>query len=278
MSEEEFTIYRSTNKTKMPDDGLIEYEGARFRISGDDFGIVHLSEIGRWMAISPAIQFEFFRSESAAMKMVNEWKERMKKALIAEFERNEMEKCPPVPQEFSDFIEKLKDSIPSRHPGRLPTVSILDPEGGIWVSSWARSISAIQPIFVRGVHFDSTPPNLQFQVPEGTINEYVPSADAATHALMFAGLEDLGAVMSVPVRCKEKDSPTMVSDGDVPLNDLAFGDHILGCVIDEGLWKDREQPFIVALGSCNTLVLARQVEQLEALLDSESDFFVKYDH
>jgi len=274
---EEFSIYRSTNKTKMPDDGLIEYEGARFRISGDDFGIVHLSEIGRWMAISPAIQFEIFRSESKAMKMANEWKERMSQALIANFKKNEEKECPKIPQEFKDFLQKIKDTIPSRHPGRLPTISILDTEGGIWVSSWARSISAIQPIFVHGVHFDDDPPNLQFQIPEGTIDEYEPSMDAATHALMYAGLEDVGAVMSIPVRCKEKDSPTMASDGNIPLNDLSFGDFVLGNIIDEGLWKDRDnQPFVASLGSCNSLILARQVEQLELLLDS--DFFVQFDH
>jgi len=274
---EEFKIYRSTNKTKMPDDGLIEYETARLKVSGNDFGIIHLSEIQRWMAISPAVQVEFFRSEKEAYKMVDEWKERMKNILVAKFERNEIQKCPEVPKEFTDFLNKLKTSIPSRHPGRLPTISILDPEGGIWVSSWARSISAIQPIFIRGVHFDSDPPVLQFQVPEGTVDEYVPSQDAATHALMYAGLEDLGAVMSVPVRCFEKGSPDMASDGDIPINDLSFGDHILGSIIDEGMWKDRDNsPFVIALGSTNTIALARQVVQLEDLF--ESDFFVRFDH
>ena len=274
---EEFKIYKSTNKTKMPDDGLVEYETARFKISGDDFGIIHLSEINRWMAISPAVQVEFFRTEKEVYEMINAWKERMNQALIAKFERNEDQKCPEVPSEFSNFLTKLKSIIPSRHPGRLPTISILDPEGGIWMSSWARSISAIQPIFVKGVHFDADPPTLQFQIPENTIDEYVPSLDAATHALMYAGLEDLGAVMTIPVRCREKNGPTVATDGDIPLNDISFGDHILGLILDEGMWKDRDnQPFVAALGSCNSLVLARQVVQLEDLLDS--DFFVRFDH
>ena len=106
---EKIKIHRATNKTKMPDDGLIEYEAARFKITGDDFGIVHLSEIQRWMAMSPAVQVEFFRTEKEAYKMVDAWEERMKKALIATFERNEVQKCPEVPKEFMDFLNKLKD-------------------------------------------------------------------------------------------------------------------------------------------------------------------------
>jgi hypothetical protein len=275
MTEENFEIYRSTNKTKMPDDGLIEYEGARFRISGADFGIIHLSEINRWMGINPAIQFDFFRSEKEALKMAEDWKERMSNALIAEYKKDNDE-CPPIPKEFTSLLDKVKHLIPSRHPGRLPTISISEPTGGIWSSSFARSIPAMQPLFIPGGDFGSQPPEVHYIAPEETFDEHIPSLDTASHLMMYAGIESLGGVMTLPVRCKEKNSPTVAIEGNVPINDLGFADWVLGRILDEGLWKEQnQQPFVLALGSCNTLVLAKQVEQLELLLDS--DFFLKFE-
>jgi len=275
--ESDFSVYRSTNKTKMPDDGLIESECARFKTSKMDFGIIHLSEIQRWMGISPAIQFEIFRKESEAVRMMEDWKKRLEEALFPIVQRRLGDDCPDVPEEFYSFYNVLKELIPDRHPGRLPTISIADPEDGIWVSSWGRTISAIQPIFIPTVRFDLSPPILYYMIPKGIDEFNEPSIDVASHAFMYAGFEDLGGVVTIPTRAKDKETVNLiVPDGDVPINDLSFSDFIYSKIIEDNLWKNRQDnPCIVSLGSSNSLALATTVEQLESLL--ESDFFVRFD-
>lgn len=264
----ELDLYKSTSKTKMPDDGFIEAECSRFKSSRKDFGITQLTEINRWFGITPALQFEVFKKEENLKQMQEDWQKRMNDALLAKFEKKEGV-CPPVPEEFTDLLIKIKEFIPDRHPGRLPTVSISDPEGGIWVSSWAKSVSSMQPIFIPTVRFDETPPVVYYQIPEN-VNDYnEPSIDSATHAYFFAGIEVLGAALSMPIKTKDKDAPSMITDGNVPLNDISVADFIFGQIIDERLWENRDNvPFIAAFGGVNSLVLATEIEQIEQLLDS----------
>ena len=282
-NENDFSIYRATNKTKMPDDSLIEAECTRFKVSRKNFGIIHLSEINRWMGISSAIQFEIFRTEKEVVNMMEKWKKRMSQAVFPDIQKreegiSEEDKCPDISQEFTDFIDAIKLAISDRHPGRLPTISILDPEGGMWVTGWARALSAVQPIFIPTVRFDLDPMRLFYQIPKGVEDFNEPSEDAIFHAHMFASFENLGGVITIPIRPRESEKTHwIIPEGDIPINDISFGDFIVNGISEEELWNDSDEEFcVIAVGSCNSIVLATRVEQLEEIL--ESDFFVQFDH
>ena len=147
-----FEVYRATNNIKRrPDDGLIESECSRFKVSEKDFGIVHLSEIGRWMSINPTLQFDFHQNEKDAIKEMQLWEEKCKDKISAKFVQ--LLKSDPKPQtiitgesyvaadgavttvagesitgagtqndkmqipsEISESIKLLKDLVPDRHP------------------------------------------------------------------------------------------------------------------------------------------------------------------
>jgi len=300
-----FEVYRATNNIKRrPDDGLIESECSRFKVSEKDFGIVHLSEIGRWMSINPTLQFDFHQNEKDAIKEMQLWEEKCKDKISAKFVQ--LLKSDPKPQtiitgesyvaadgavttvagesitgagtqndkmqipsEISESIKLLKDLVPDRHPGRTPTLSLLDPDGGIWTTTRTRTVSGIQPIFCSTARFDLDVPELHFELHDELYEGTKPSLDAATHAYFYAGLEFIGAILTIPFRIKERDRINLLTDGDLMLDDLSVADFILGRILEEGAWKNRSQPFVAALGKVNSVMLFTDFEQLQDHLTSQ---------
>jgi hypothetical protein len=56
---------------------------------------------------------------------------------------------------------------------------------------------------------------------------------------------------------------------------LQVADFILGQITEENIWKDKNEPFVVAFGTSNTTIFARRPEQLRDLL--QNDFFVRFE-
>lgn len=271
---EDFEVYTSTSKCKRPNDDLVESECARFKASGADFGIISLPEIKRWMTISPVVQFAFFKEEKLAKAEMEKWKERKKESLIAVFKPN-TQLAPSSPENIISLIELVQEKVPDKFPGRLPTVSVLDPQGGFWTTTQARTISSIKPIFCPTVRFDLNPPELYFGLGENTPLGSLPSIDAASHAYYFAGLDVVGAIVNIPARPNKREDITIITDSDLPLNDLNVTDFIVGQILDENVWTDKDEPFVVSFGTANTTILVRRPEQLRDLL--QNDFFVRYE-
>ena len=276
MTEEndDFEIYTSTSKSKRPNDDLVESECARFKASGADFGIISLPEIKKWMTISPVIQFAFFKEEKLAEAEMKKWQERKKESLVAIFKQN-TQLAPSAPENIISLIEMIQEKVPDKFPGRLPAVSVLDPQGGFWSTTQARTISSLKPIFCPTVRFDLDPPELYFNLGEETQVESTPSADSASHAYYFAGLDVVGAILNMPTRPNKKEDIDLITDADLPLNDLNVADFVLGQILDENVWKDKNEPFVVSFGTANTTILVRRHEQLRDLL--QNDFFVRYE-
>ena len=306
-----FEVYRATNNIKRrPDDGLIESECARFKVSEKDFGIIHLSEIARWMTINPSLQFNFHQSERAAIKEMQLWEEKHKEKLCAKFVELLRPESKPqttitaesyaaadgsvktvtgenitgaakqelqteIPAEINESIKLLKELVADRNPGRTPTISLLDPEGGIWTTTRTRTVSGIQPIFCPTVRFDLDTPEIHYQLNDDLYDGTKPSIDAATHAYFYAGLEFIGAALTVPIRVKDRDSINLLTDGELMLDDLSVADFIIGRILDEGAWKDHSKPFIAALGKVNSVMLFTDFEQLQDYLGGQ--FFVGSD-
>lgn len=273
--EENFDVYRSSNNIKRkPDDSLIESECARFKVSGADFAIIHLSEIQRWLTITPVLQFNFHSSEKDAIAAKSQWQQKLKDGIFAKYVEN-TQKDEKLPTELDNCINALKERIPDRFPGRLPTITTLDPRGGIITTTQSRTVSSIQPISCPTMRFDLNPPELYYQSSEKHFEGLKPSRDAATHCCMFAELEGLDGVMNVPLRVKDKNSINVLTDAEVILNDLNTAEFILSRVIDDNMWKDRTSPFVVSFGRVNTFIITMKLEQLQDLL--AGDFFVRYD-
>lgn len=271
----EFKIYTSTSKCKRPNDDLVESECARFKASGSDFGIVTLTEIGRYMTISPVVQFAFYKDEKKAQEEADKWEEKINDAIFAKYQQNTQDSELP-PENIISLIETVQERVPDRFPGRLPTVSVLDPKGGFWTSTQAQSVSSMSPIFCPTVRFDLNPPELYYCLNKESQKNAMPSQDATTHAYYFAGLDFVGALMNIPFRPHKEESASMITDGDLPLNDLQVADFVLGQILDEGVWKDKDEPFVVSFGTSNTTVFAKQPEILRDLI--QNDFFVRFEH
>jgi hypothetical protein len=306
-----FEVYRATNNIKRrPDDGLIESECARFKVSEKDFGIVHLSEIARWMTINPSLQFNFHQSEKTAVAEMELWKEKHEDKTCAKFvELLQPESKPKtmltaesyaaadgsiktvtgesvtgsaaqhektdIPEEIVESIKLLKEIVADRHPGRTPTISLLDPAGGIWTTTRTRTVSGIQPILCPTARFDLDIPEIHYQLNDALYEGTKPSVDAATHAYFYAGLEFIGAALTIPFRVKERESINLLTDGELMIDDLSVADFILGRILDEGAWKDHSKPFIAALGKANSVMLFTDFEQLQDCLKGQ--FFVGCD-
>jgi hypothetical protein len=277
MSEEEkegLKLYTSTSKCKRPNDDLVESECARFKASDADFGIISLIDIKRFMTISPVLQFAFFKEEKEAKAEMKKWEDRVNDALVANFVQNTQVSTAP-PENIISLIEMVQERVPDKFPGRLPTVSVLDPQGGFWTSTQARTVSSMSPIFCPTVRFDMDPPELYYALGVESPKGAVPSKDAATHAYYFAGMEYISAVINIPMRPHKREEISMITDGDLPLNDLQVADFILGQITEENIWKDKNEPFVVAFGTSNTTIFARRPEQLRDLL--QNDFFVRFE-
>jgi len=308
----DFEVHRATNNIKRrPDDGFIESECARFKVSEKDFGIIHLSEIGRWMTINPTLQFNFHQTEGSAVKEMEQWKEKNEERIFPKFVELLTPKSKPntiitaesyaaadgsiktvtgesitgagstnvaaeIPEEIIESIKLLKELVPDRHPGRTPTVSLLDPNGGIWTTTKTRTVSGIQPILCPTARFDLDVPEIHYELHEPLYEGTQPSSDCGTHAYFYAGLEFLGAVLTIPFRVKERDCINLLTDGELMLNDLSVADFIMGRIIDEGAWKDHSQPFVAALGKVNSVILFTDFEQLQDCL-SNPQFFAGSD-
>lgn len=271
----DLNLYTATSKCNRPNDDLIEAECARFKMSGADFGIITLTEINRWLTISPVVQFAIRKSKKEVDEDVERWKESIKDGVFATHTKDSHLSEKP-PKEILDLITGIKEKVPDNFPGRLPTVSLLDEKGGFWTSTESRSPSSMISIFCPTVRFDLQPPELYYQLGDHTTINSIPSKDAATHAYYFAGLDFLKTIITVPIRVRKKEDISMITDGNIPLNDLQVPDFILAQIEDGSMWTDREQPFVVAFGSANTTILSREPAQLLDLL--QNDFFVNYEH
>jgi hypothetical protein len=305
-----FEVHRSTNNIKRrPDDSLIEGECARFKVSEKDFGIVELPGIERWMTINPAVQYNFHQSEESALKEMAQWQEKIKDAIIADFiemprEENNPSTTPiaesyvagdgsvktdadnvitgaaeqntilKAPEEIEAAIKMLKDLVPDRFPGRTPTVSLLNPAGGIWTTTKSRTVSSIQPILCPTARFDLDTPQLHYQLSDKHYDGTQPSLDAASHTYFYAGLEFIGAVLTISFRVRKREDINLLTDGELLLNDLNVADFILGRILDDGAWKNHSEPFVAALGRVNSVLLFRDFEQLQDCLNDQ--FFVGF--
>jgi len=272
--EKKIDIYTSTSKCKRPNDDLVESECARFKASESDFGIISLTEIKRFMTISPVIQFAFFKDEKEAKLEAQKWQGKLESALFAKFTQN-TQVAPSAPENIISLIEMVQERVPDKYPGRLPTVSVLDPQGGFWTSTRSRTVSSMAPIFCPTVRFDLTPPELYYAVGTELQVGAAPSLDAASHAYYFAGLEFVSVIINLPLRPHKRENISLITDGDLPLNDLNVADFVLGQVLDENAWKDRNEPFVISFGTANTTIFVRRPEQLHDLL--KNDFFVRYE-
>jgi len=274
IQEGKMNIYTSISKSKRPNDDLVESECARFKASGADFGIISLVEIKRYMTISPVIQFAFFKSKKEAEEESLKWQSRIDDGIFAKFEQN-TQVSPSEPENIISLIEMIKERVPDKYPGRLPTVSVIDPQGGFWTSTQARTVSSMAPIFCPTVRFDLEPPELYYALGTNSKQRALPSIDSAAHAYYFAGMDFLGAVVSLPLRVHSRDNVSMITDGDLPMDDLQVADFILGQIIDENAWKDKNEPFVISFGTANTTIFARRPELLRDLL--QNDLFVRYE-
>jgi len=274
-SQDQFEVYRSTNNLKRkPDDSLIESECARFKVSGADYAIIHLIDINRWLTISPVLQFNFHQTEKDAVIEMNAWKEKIKDSIIVKYTANsQISKKPPT--ELDSCIQALKERIADRYPGRLPTITTLDPKGGIITTTNSRTISSIQPISCPTIRFDINPPELFYERAEQHYEGITPSLDAATHCCMLAEIEDVAGVLSLPLRVKDKEKISILTDAEVLLSSLTTAEFLLERVIDENRWKDRSSPFVASFGRANSFVLVKKLEQIPELLSG--DFFVRYE-
>lgn len=272
--EDDFQIYKSISKCKRPNDDLVESECARFKASGADFGIISLVEIKRFMTISPVLQLAFFKDEKEAKQEMQKWKDRISDALFAKFVQN-TQVAPSPPENIVSLIDLVQEKVPDKYPGRLPTISVLDPNGGFWTSTQARTVSSMAPIFCPTVRFDLQPPELYYAHGTESQTDSVPSLDAASHAYFFAGMDYVSVALSIPIRPHKREDVSMITDGDLPLNDLQVSDFILGQIIEEDVWKDKNEPFVIAFGTANTTVLAKRPEQVRDLL--QNDFFVRFE-
>jgi hypothetical protein len=271
---EELNIYKSISKCKRPNDDLVESECSRFKASGADFGIIELIDIKRYMTITPIIQIAFPKTEKEVKSIQQKWEERSENIVTAKSIKNP-ELAPSCPENILTLIDTIKSKVPDKYPGRLPTVSVLDPEGGFWTSTQARTVSSMQPIFCPTARFDLVPPELYYNLSKESVIDAVPSQDAASHAYYFAGMEFVTAILNIPLRAQQKDQVSLITDGDLILNDLQVSDFILGLILEENIWKNKEEPFSVAFGTTNTTIFARNSDQLKDLL--LNGFFVRFE-
>lgn len=306
-----FEVYRTSNNIKRrPDDGLIESECARFKVSEKDYAIVKLPEIKRFMIINPVIQFKFCKTEVEAVQEMENWQKKFEEMFFAKYVEKKIDQKEPEtttlsesyvapdgqvntqideviskspeqiiemepPEHQKQLIKEIKEVVPDRWPGRSPTISTIYEEGGFWTSTQARTVSSIQPIYCPTVRFDLETPELYFQLQKKNFEGTKPSLDAITHAYLFAGIDFLKGVITIPYRVKKREDIDFITDAEILINDLNVADFILSQILDKELWKNKEKPFVVAFGRVNSMILFSNIDEMfEILKNAESFFFI----